>query len=145
MSDYETFKLLNDLDKNSSYASVPEEVGVWIFISAILAIVGGILTYFLFVKNKTAPKGNFAIWLKKFLKFEILWIEPILKVIYYISTIFVILSSFSYLSMGGAGILAFFLSLIIGPTIVRVVYEALIMFIMIWRNTKDIADNTKKK
>ena len=55
--------------------------GIWLLIAAILAVVGGILVYFLFVKAKTEPKGKFLKWLKDFLSFKIMWIEPILKVI----------------------------------------------------------------
>lgn len=122
---------------------------VWGIIALILAIIGGILVYFLFVKSKTSPKGKFAKWLKDFLSFKIFWIESILKVIYYIVTIFVILYSFNFLSLagilGGTAFLYFLLCLILGPILIRLVYEATIMFIMIWRNTRDIADNTSKK
>ena len=147
MSDYETYKLLNDLSSssNGSYANTVEGIGVWGIIALILAIVGAILVYFLFVKTKAEPKGKFLKWLKKFLSFKIMWIEAILKVTYYFATIFVVLMSFSYLSFGGYGVLLFFLTLILGPIIVRLIYEAGIMFIMIWRNTKDIAENTGKK
>lgn len=126
-------------------ASAFEGAGIWMIIAAILAIVGGILVYFLFVKSKTEPKGKFAKWLKDFLQFKIMWIEPILKVIYYVLTIFVVLNSFSFLALGGYGVLMWILTLILGPILVRLGYEATMMFIMIWRNTQDIADNTKKK
>ena len=146
MSNYETYQLLNSLDSGSygsSYNAL-EGAGIWTIIAAILAIVGGILVYFLFVKAKTEPKGKFAKWLKEFLSFKIMWIEPILKVVYYIATIFVILFSFNYLALGGSGVLMFFLSLILGPVIVRIFYEMTMMFIMIWRNTRDIADKVAK-
>ena len=122
MSDYETYKLLNSSLTSSSYGSSTSAMagaGIWVIIAAILAIVGGILVYFLFVKAKTEPKGKFLKWLKDFLAFKIMWIEPILKVIYYIATIFVILFSFSFLSLGGAGVLSFFMCLILGPVFVR--------------------------
>ena len=74
-----------------------------------------------------------------------MWIEPILKVVYYIATIFVILFSFTFLALGGVGVLSFFLCLILGPIGVRLAYEMTMMFIMIWRNTRDIADKVAKK
>ncbi len=139
---------LTTTDVNGT-VSFLEGAGVWGIIALILAIVGGILVYFLFVKQKTDPKGKFAKWLKDFLNFKVMWIETILKIVYYIATIFVILISFSFFGMvnimGGAAILMFFLTLVLGPIVTRLIYEASIMFIMIWRNTKDIADNTKKK
>lgn len=119
--------------------------GIWMIIAAIISVVGGILIYFLFVKAKDEPKGKFLKWLKDFLSFKVMWIEPILKVVYYIATIFIILNSFSFLSLGGYGVLTWLLTLILGPVLLRVVYEATMMFIMIWRNTRDIAESVKKK
>ena len=157
MSDYsELNQLLNSLDSSSSSSYYTTSsvgsaagAGIWLIIAAILAIIGGILVYFLFVKSKTEPKGKFAKWLKDFLALKIMWIEPIMKVVYYIATIFVILYSFTYFSMfnllGGMAFLMFILTLVLGPVIVRILYEMTMMFIMIWRNTKDISDNTKKK
>lgn len=141
-------KGLETTSKNSSSLSGAYDtaagIGIWGIIALILAIVGGILVYFLFVKAKTEPKGKFLKWLKNFLSFKIMWIEPIMKVLYYIATIFIILFSFSYLALGGSGILMFFLSLILGPVVIRVLYEMTMMFIMIWRNTRDIAEKGKK-
>lgn len=151
-SDYSDIdQLLNSSygTSSSSLAGTAAGAGIWLIIAAILAIIGGILVYFLFVKAKAEPKGKFAKWLKEFLSFKIMWIEPILKVIYYIATIFVILYSFTYFGMfnimGGMAILAWLLTLILGPIIVRLFYEMTMMFIMIWRNTRDIAENTNKK
>ncbi|MBR2709129.1 DUF4282 domain-containing protein [Candidatus Saccharibacteria bacterium] len=158
MSDSDFYQLLNSIDSGSSssatssltgLANTASGIGVWSIIAIILAIVGGILVYFLFVKAKTEPKGKFGKWLKDFLSFKIMWIEPILKVVYYIATIFVILYSFSFLGlmgiMGGSAFLMFLGCLILGPIVVRIAYEMTMMFIMIWRNTRDIAENTKKK
>lgn len=145
MSDYETYRVLNDITSSGPRADAVEGIGIWAVIAFILAIIGAVLVYFLFVKAKDAPKGKFLKWLKEFLSFRVMWIEAILKVTYYFATIFVILISFSYLALGGYGVLYFFLSLILGPVLVRLVYEASIMFVMIWRNTKDIAEQTTKK
>lgn len=119
--------------------------GVWTIIAAVLAIIGGILLYYLFVKAKENPKGKFLKWLKDFLSFKIMWVEPILKMIYYIGTIFIMLYSFSFLQLGGNGVIMWLITLILGPIFIRLVYELSMMFIMIWRNTRDIAENTKKK
>ena len=115
---------------------------IWSIIALILAIVGGILTYFLFVKTKEDPKNKFLAWLKNFLAFKTMWIEPILKVVYYVETIFVVLLSFAFIS---ESFLTFLAVLIIGPIAVRLVYELLMMLIMIWHNSQIIADNSKKK
>lgn len=115
--------------------------GIWMIIAAILAIIGGILVYFLFIKAKDDPKGKFLKWLKDFLAFKIMWIEPIMKIVYYIGTIFCILASFAFIS---SSFLAFVIMLVCGPIAIRLAYEGVMMFIMIWRNTADIASNTKK-
>ena len=130
---------------NAMLGALPTGFYIWVIIAFILAIVGGVLAYFLFVKPKTTPKGKFAKWLKDFLSFKIMWIEPILKMIYYAATIFVILFSFTFFSLGAEGILMWLMCLVFGPIVVRLVYEMTMMFIMIWRNTRDIAENTKKK
>ena len=136
---------INDLLNNySSYSGVSDAAaaaGIWAVIAAVLAIVGGILVYFLFVKGKTEPKGKFAKWLKDFLAFKTMWIEAIVKVLYYIGTIFAILVSFAFIS---TSFVSFLLCLVLGPVLIRLVYEGVIMFIMVWRNTSDIAKNTKK-
>ena len=111
----ETYQLINTLNNSSpySYSSGMEGIGIWGIIAMILAIVGGILVYFLFIKAKEEPKGKFLKWLKDFLSFKIMWIEAIVKVTYYFATIFIILFSFNFLSEGGYGVLMFFISLIL--------------------------------
>lgn len=142
--------LYSNLYTNSSYdvyANVPQGLQIWGIIALILAIIGGILIYFLFIRGKNPVKGKFAKWLKDFLSFKVMWIEPILKVVYYAATIYVMLLSFSFLGMGagGYGFLMFLIFLIVVPIVIRLAYEAAMMFIMIWRNTRDIAENTEKK
>ena len=124
-----------------STGSSAADAGIWMIIAAIIALVGGILVHFLFVKSKNEPKGKFLIWLKEFLQFKVMWIETLMKIIYYIATIYVVLASFAMIS---TSFLSFLLMLILGPILIRLAYEGLMMFIMIWRNTQDIANNTKK-
>lgn len=122
--------------------SVSAGMGIWLIIATILSIIGGVLVYFLFVKAKTTPKGKFMKWLKDFLAFKTMWLEPILKVMYYIETIAVVLISFAFIS---TSFLMFLGILILGPIITRLIYEMFMMFVMVWHNTQEIAENTKKK
>ena len=156
MTDYELNQLITSLDNSNSYnspatTSVTLTNGdvVWLLIATILAGISSVLIYTLFVKTKADPKGKFAKWLKNFLDFKTMWIESIMKILYYTITIFVIIFSFVYLGkfqdMGGMAFFMFLCNIILGPIIVRLVYEMTMMFIMIWRNTRDIAENTKKK
>lgn len=151
-TDPDLYQYLNSATSGSSYSSVAGSAagaGMWIIIAAILSIIGGILVYFLFVKSKNNPKGKFAKWLKDFLSFKVMWLEPILKVVYYIATIFIVLYSFTFFSMiniiGGMAFLFFILTLVFGPILIRIAYEMTMMFVMIWHNTQEIADNTSKK
>ena len=66
-------------------------------------------------------------------------IEPILKVLYLISTIFVILISFNFIAVN---FLSFILTLILGPVVIRIAYEGMLILVMIWKNTKTISENT---
>jgi hypothetical protein len=148
MSNYEYQQLYNinpDYYDDDYTTTISDGASAWCLLAIVIAIVGGILTYFLFVRNANEPKSNFAKWLKNFLNFKIMWIEPILKIIYYIATIFIVLFSFTFLTTSIDGIIYFFAILVFGPIAIRLVYEALMMLIMIWHNTRDIADNTKKK
>lgn len=132
----------NAISSLNNTANTLEGTGVWTIISLILAIVGGILVYFLFVKAKEDPKNKFLKWLKDFLAFKTMWIETILKVLYYILTIFFILGSFALIPVS---FLSFISTLVLAPIVIRLIYEFSMMFIMIWRNTADIAKNTGSK
>lgn len=114
---------------------------MWTVVSLILAIVGGVLVYFLFIKGKDLKLSTGLSKLRDLLDFKIMLIEPILKILYLVITIFVILISFNFIT---TNFLAFLLALILGPVIVRIIYEASLMLVMIWKNTQVIADNTSK-
>lgn len=113
----------------------------WTIIAFILAIVGGILAYFLFVKQDKKLDNKFLVWLKNFLEFKEILIEPILKVTYIIFAIYITLTSFNLI---GTSFVAFLATLLLGNVLLRVVYESLLMFVMIWKNTKEINSKMKK-
>lgn len=117
---------------------------VWIIVSVILAIVGAILVYFLFLRSKDKPKSAFLANLKEFLDFKKMLIEPLLKVLYLFAAIFVTLGSFALFgSTGVLGIIIVPLSIILGNVAIRLVYEGILIKIMIWKNTTEI--NKKMK
>lgn len=135
----------SSLFSSNTTTSVPSvDLGgsaIWAIVAIVLSIIGGILVYFLFVKSKNTPKGKFLKGLKDFLAFKTMWLEAITKVFYYIATIFAILFSFALIS---TSFIAFLVMLIVVPIIIRLAYESVIMFIMIWRNTADIAKATSE-
>ena len=118
-------------------------VGIWIIIAALLAIVGGIIAYYLFVKPEKKVTGEFLNKLREYLRFRVMLIEGILKIFYVIAAIFITLTSFSWFAMGFIGILPFLLQLTLGNVVTRVLYESMLIKVMIWKNTKEISDKVK--
>ena len=113
---------------------------VWSIVSLILAIIGAILAYFMFVKPDKKYPSKFVNWLRSFLNFNEMLIEPILKVTYIFFALFITLGSFSLISFSFVSFLAV---LLLGNLFIRVVYEASMMMVGIWKNTKEI--NKKMK
>lgn len=132
----------NDLDSILNGASSQASGAyTWTIVALILAIVGGILAYYLFVKPDKKVEGKFLIWLKSFLDFRQMMIEPILKVTYIVLAIFITLTSFNLIS---TSFVAFLVMLVLGNVLLRVTYEASLMFVMIWKNTSEINNKMKK-
>lgn len=114
---------------------------VWTVIAFIIAIAAGIMIYFMFVKDNKPVSKNLQ-KLKDLLDFKTMLIEPILKIVYIIATVFIILFSFGFISIN---FVSFLMVLILGPIGIRIVYELMMINIMIWKNTKEINDNIKVK
>ena len=117
--------------------------GVWSIVSLILAIIGGIVLYFLFTskKNKGEYKG-FLAWLHSFLRFDKMMIEALVKILYLIMAIFITLGSFELI---GSSFLLFILTLTLGNVFIRLIFEACIFNIQIWKNTTEIKESLEKK
>lgn len=113
----------------------------WQIIALVLAIVGAFAVYFAFLPKKNENKfTGFVKWLYNFLSFKTLALETILKICYLILAIYVTLSSFGFI---GTSALAFFGMLIVGNLVLRISFEASLMLIMIYKNTKEINEKTK--
>ena len=116
---------------------------IWIIVSLVLAIVGGIVLYFTFLKKDNEGKyTGFLGWMYDFLTFKKLTIENVLKILYLICAIFITLSSFSMIS---ASFLAFLLYLVVGNLVARVLYELILVKLIICRNTTEINKKLDKK
>lgn len=107
----------------------------WIAISAVLALVGGIVIYFMFVADKKGVYTGFVAWLHDFLNFKTFFINMVLKILYVVTTLFITLSSFSFISVSVA---TFFLWLILGNIVNRVCYEFILMFLTLVNNSTEI-------
>ena len=113
---------------------------IWTIISLIAALAGCFIVYFLFVIKKEKTKNDFLDWLKEFLSFDKMFIEPILKITYLFLVIFITLSSFSLIR---SSFVAFILALVFGNILIRVIYEIALIKIMIWKNTTEIKNKLK--
>ena len=108
----------------------------WMIISLVLAIVGGIVGYIMFVSKKNNGEyTGFVAWLHEFLNFKKFLVEIILKVTYAIFAIYITLSSFSYISFS---IAYFFLYLVFGNIILRLIYELIMFIVTLVNNTTEI-------
>ena len=111
---------------------------IWIIVSLVLAIVGGIVLYFTFLKKDNEGKyTGFLGWM-----YDFLTIENVLKILYLICAIFVTLSSFATIS---TSFIAFLLYLVVGNLIVRIAYELILVRLIICRNTTEINKKLDKK
>lgn len=128
---------------NSRVGSSAMSASIWLIISLILAIVGGILVYFLFLSKKNEGKfTGFLGWLYDFLSFKKMFLETLLKITYLIAAIYVTLSSFAII---GYNFLGFLLTLVVGNLLVRVAYEFSLILLVICRNTTDISKKLSNK
>ena len=131
----------NDLDSLLNYGNQVNDAYTWTIVALVLSVVGGILAYILFVKKDVKIENKFLIWFKSFLDFKEMLIETILKVTYIILAIFITLLAFKLISVSFIG---FLVSLVFGNLMLRLIYEASLMFVMIWRNTSEINNKMKK-
>ena len=116
---------------------------VWLIVSIILAVVGGILIYFLFLSKKNEGKfKGFVGWLYDFLSFKKMFMEALLKITYLIVALYITLSSFALI---GVNFWAFLGTLIIGNVVARLIYEFSLLLLVICRNTTEINKKLSKK
>ena len=121
----------------SAYASRSAASGGWILIVAlVLAIVGTVLAYiFIMPKSKVKTLNKFWYFVHNVFNFKTLLVEKIFKALYVFLTIYVICAGFFQLFVS---FLPGLLMLLLGPIVVRIVYEMIMMFILLVQNTTAI-------
>lgn len=102
----------------------------------LIALVGGICAYLMFVKSDEEPKDPRLLKLKEFLSFNKMIIEGLLKATYIIFALFITLYSFQI--MVGTSFITGLMLLILLNIMLRIGYEASLIVLLIWRNTSDI-------
>lgn len=116
-------------------------ISVWGLIAFIIAIIGGIVLYFLFINDKKTEKNKYLQEIKEFFGFKKMLIEDLLKIIYLILAIFITLYSFELIR---ESFIAFIFTLLIGNLVLRLIFESILVNIMIWKNTNEINKKMKK-
>ena len=108
----------------------------------LIALVGGICAYLMFVKSDEEPKDPRLLKLKEFLSFKKMIIEGLLKATYIIFALFITLYSFQI--MIGTSFITGLMMLILLNIMLRIGYEASLIVLLIWRNTSDISKKLGK-
>ena len=108
----------------------------------LIALVGGICAYLMFVKSDEEPKDPRLLKLKEFLSFKKMIIEGLLKATYIIFALFVTLYSFEI--MISTSFITGLMLLILLNIMLRIGYEASLIVLLIWRNTSDISKKLGK-
>ncbi|MBQ2917008.1 MAG: hypothetical protein IJE59_02380 [Clostridia bacterium] len=124
-------------------ANMMSGTSYWLIISAVLAVIVGLVLYFTFLRKKNDGKfTGFLGWVYDFWNFKKLSIEAILKITYLILSLFITLASFSIIPLNFGG---FLLALILGNLVLRLTYEFSLIMILICRNTTEINSKLNKK
>ena len=113
---------------------------IFLITSIVVAIVGGIAVYFIYLNKKNEYVGFLKI-LHDFLNFKLLIIENILKITYLILAVFVTLYSFIYI---GISFISFLITLLLGNLTLRISYELILLLIKICKNIEEINSKMKK-
>ncbi len=107
---------------------------IWLGISAVIALAGGIALHFTFLKAKNEKRFNgFLGWMYDFLTFKKMMLESLLRVLYVIAALFITLSGFV-----AGNLLSCLLTIVGGNLVLRIAFEFLLILLVICRNTSDI-------
>ncbi len=127
----------------ASSANKLAQAGIWVVISLVLAIVLGLVVYFMFLTKENESKlTDKKKWIYDFLSFKKLFSEDLLKIAYLITAIFITLSSLSMIVVNFA---LFIVYLLVGNVVTRLVYEFILTILLICKNTTEINDKLKKE
>jgi len=132
--------ITNTLTNTATSFSISE---VWIIVSVILAVIGGI---YLFITYFSKEKENNYTGLKKvlydFVNFKITIIEPIFRVLYLITAIAITLCSFSYLTVN---FFKFISIIVFGNIIIRLAFELLLLTLKLIKDVSEINSKMPKQ
>ena len=110
-------------------------------VAFIIAIAATIIIYTVFMDKRN--KDSYSNPLKKlfdFLHFNKFFMEPILKITYIFSSLYLTISAFGYI---GTSFFFFLLLLILGNIVLRMAFEGLMIIYKIYLNLNEINKKTK--
>lgn len=141
MPQYDTESVVtNTISDATKSFSISE---VWIIISVLLAVIGGI---FLFTTYFSKDKENEYTGLKKvlydFVNFKFTIIEPIFRVLYLIIAFALTLSSLSLIT---TNFFEFIALIVFGNIIVRITFELLLLTLKLFKDVSEINEKISKK
>lgn len=141
MPQYDTENIItNTLGNTTKSFSISE---VWIIISVLLAVIGGIFLYTTyFSKDKEKEYTGLKKVLYDFINFKFTIIEPIFRVLYLIVAIALTLSSLSLIT---TNFFEFIALIVFGNIIVRIIFELLLLTLKLFKDVSEINEKTTKK
>ena len=138
---YYTKQPMNNYNNLNNLAKQSENIASWLKTSFVIAIIAGLVLYFTFLSKKNEGKyKGFLAWTYDFLNFKKMLAETLLRIGYVISSIFITLFSFAFISVN---MLSFVLVLVLGNIILRIIYETILIALVICRNTTEINNKMK--
>lgn len=136
------------------YSDAIEQLGIFTIVGGILAIVATVLAYVFIVPEKRREKLNaFGKFLHDTCNFKYLIVEKILQALYIFFTADMIILGFFMLFaapkdfygdrhwLGGYGIMI----MILGPIVIRLVYELLMMAVLLLKNVISINNKLRNQ
>jgi len=137
MPQYDTESIVsNTLSNTTPSFSISE---VWVIVSVLLAVIGGIVLYNTYFSKSNEDKFT---GIKKvlydFVNFKFTIIEPIFKVLYLIVAIALTLSSLSLIT---TNFFKFIAVIVFGNIVVRLAFELLLLTLKLM---KDVSEINKK-
>lgn len=133
MPQYDTSGIVENTMNVTKSFSLAE---VWLIISVLLAVIGGILlftTYF--GKDKEDKYTGYKKFIYDFVNFKITIIEPIFRVLYLVVAIAITLGSFSLI---GINFFKFVGVLVFGNVAARLGFELLLLTLKLFSNVAEI-------
>lgn len=132
--------ITNTLSNATKSFSISE---VWIIVSILLAVIGGIFLYTnYFNKDKEKEYTGLKKKLYDFLNFKITIIEPIFRITYLIIALAITLCSFSYLT---ENFFKFIGLLVFGNLMARISFELLLLTLKLIKDVSEINLKLNKK